>query len=239
MSASDNTIVSEDIALRVGLAARTLPDTEPRRLLAVLADAIGLPPSPAKLKTLTVKQIRTACDGILADLPGPKLKEAVAILRGETDIEVSDESLPKPEAYKDGDMPGSVRIALASNSGDALDGHFGSCARFLVYQVSPTESRLIDVRTPPRALADLDKNDQRADLIKDCQIAYVVSVGGPAAAKLVRRKVHPIKMPDGGPASQIIHRLSQTIATQPPPWLAKIMGLASEDRFHFDLAEDA
>jgi hypothetical protein len=34
----------------------------------------------------------------------------------------------------------SIRIACASNRGERLDGHFGSCARFLIYQVSATDS---------------------------------------------------------------------------------------------------
>jgi nitrogen fixation protein NifX len=41
--------LSEDIALRIGLAARALPDTDPARLLRVLSDAVGLPPTAAKL----------------------------------------------------------------------------------------------------------------------------------------------------------------------------------------------
>ena len=36
--------------------------------------------------------------------------------------------------------------------------------------------------------ADLseDRNMFRVDLIRDCQVLYVVSIGGPAAAKVVR-----------------------------------------------------
>lgn len=233
-------IVSKDIALRIGLAARVLPDTEPKALLAVLDDAIGLPPSPAKLKSLTVKQIKAACDGAFAELPMAALKEAVAYLRGDVEIEIDDDSLPKAQPYSDGDMPGSVRIAVASNSGEALDGHFGSCQRFLVYQVSATEARLVDVRNLERKLADdTDKNDYRADVIKDCHVAYMVSIGGPAAAKVVRRDIHPIKVPAGGAARDIAEKLSATLSVSPPPWLAKVMGIDAEKRVRFDLAEEA
>ena len=50
--------------------------------------------------------------------------------------------------------------------------------------------------------ADLaeDKNLWRAQLIGDCHVAYVVSIGGPAAAKVIRADIYPIKVPDGGPA---------------------------------------
>ena len=41
--------LSDDIALRIGLAARELPDTDARRLLRVLADVVGLPPTAKSL----------------------------------------------------------------------------------------------------------------------------------------------------------------------------------------------
>lgn len=71
------------------------------------------------------------------------MKLAVRIMWGETR---GDDSLPKIQACAEGEMPGSVRIAIASDQGDTLSGHFGSCLRFLVYQVSPTEIRLVDIR---------------------------------------------------------------------------------------------
>ena len=43
--------ISDDIALRIGLAARALPETSPSRLLKVLADAVGLPPTAEKPMT--------------------------------------------------------------------------------------------------------------------------------------------------------------------------------------------
>jgi hypothetical protein len=48
----DATTLSDDLALRIGLAARALPDTDPARLIRVLADAVGLPPTIAKLDGL-------------------------------------------------------------------------------------------------------------------------------------------------------------------------------------------
>jgi Dinitrogenase iron-molybdenum cofactor len=43
-------------------------------------------------------------------------------------------------------MPGSIRVACASNGGEALHGHFGSARRFLICQVSAETQRLIDAR---------------------------------------------------------------------------------------------
>ena len=223
--------LSKDMALRIGLAARALPDTEPAKLLAVLAGAVGLPPAPEKLAALKVKDLKGAADEALADIPAADLKKALAYLKGEAEAEAT--PMPETEAYQEGDMPGSIRIACASNGAEDLDGHFGSCARFLIYQVSPEETRLIDVR-PATHPEDRDKNDFRADLIKDCHVLYVVSIGGPAAAKVVRRDIHPIKFPNGGNAREVADGTRSVLTSAPPPWLAKAMGRAPEERVRFE-----
>jgi nitrogen fixation protein NifX len=226
--------LSEDIALRIGLAARALPDTDPARLLRVLSDAVGLPPTAAKLDGLTVKAFKAAADGELADIDAGPLKQALALLKGQGTDDA--DPLPDIEPYAEGDLPGSVRVACASNGGELLDGHFGSCRRFLVYQVAADAFRLIDVRTIDDSSGEFqdDKNAYRAGLIKDCQVLYVASIGGPAAAKVVKLDIHPIKFPDGGSAREHIAALSSVLADKAPPWLAKIMGQDNEARVRFE-----
>ncbi|MGD8931215.1 MAG: dinitrogenase iron-molybdenum cofactor N-terminal domain-containing protein, partial [Chromatiales bacterium] len=136
--------ISNEIALRIGLAARELPDTDAARLLRVLTDLIGLPPAAKKLDGLKVKDLKTAADGEFADLDTAVLKVALACLKGE--LEAVSDPLPPVQAYRDGELPHSIRVACASNKGGMLDGHFGSCKRFLIYQVAQDESRLIDIR---------------------------------------------------------------------------------------------
>ncbi|MEJ2591629.1 MAG: dinitrogenase iron-molybdenum cofactor biosynthesis protein [Candidatus Thiodiazotropha sp.] len=229
MSASP---ISNEIALRIGLAVRELPDTDAARLLGVLADAIGLPPTAKKLSSLTVKELKAAADGEFADIDSAVLKSALACLKGE--VGFSADPLPALEAYTEGDMPNSIRVACASNKGEMLDGHFGSCRRFLIYQVSETEDRLVAIRNADDSEADDDKNSYRAGLIGDCQILFVGSIGGPAAAKVVRAGVHPIKTPQAGPAREEIASLQRVINKDAPPWLAKVMGQTPEERIRFE-----
>jgi nitrogen fixation protein NifX len=226
--------ISDEIALRIGLAARALPDTPPARLIRVLADAVGLPPTAEKLGGLRVKDLKTAADGELGDIDADALKAALALLKGDG---VDEPDPPPPlDAYSDGDMPGSIRVACASNGGEELDGHFGSARRFLIYQVSTDALRLIDARTPQDAGAD-DKNAYRAGLIGDCQVLYVASIGGPAAAKVVKADIHPIKDAAGGSARERMVALQRILADKPPPWLAKVMGQAPEERIRFEAQE--
>lgn len=229
--------LSHEAALRIGLAARVLPDTEPARLMKVLVAALGLPLDADKLGRLTARQLQTGGDGEFAGLPLPVVKQALDYLWGKATVTV-DEQMPPVEPYTDGDMPGSIRVAVASNSGERIDGHFGSCARFLIYQVSASELRLIDVRATRIADASDDKNAARAALIGDCHLLYVVSIGGPAAAKVVKTDIHPVKMPGGGEARAVLGETQWVLASTPPPWLAKAMGLAAEARVRFERSEE-
>jgi nitrogen fixation protein NifX len=224
--------ISRDIALRIGLAARALPDTDVRRLLAVLADCVGLPLTEKKLAELKVKDLKTAADGELENLSQDDLKAALRHLKGE-EIAPLDADLPAIQVFNEGDMPNSIRVACASNTGSLIDGHFGSCARFLIYQVSKAENRLIAIRSTTSHEEGDEKNVFRSGLISDCHVLYVASIGGPAAAKVIKAGIHPIKLPEGGDAQVFIQQLQQVIASTPPPWLAKVMGVSPEARKRF------
>jgi nitrogen fixation protein NifX len=226
-----DTTLSRDIALRIGRAARLLPDTDAASLIGVLADLTGLPPTAERLAGLKVKDLRRAAAEEFAGVEKETLEQALSLLKGEG---MAAEAPPPPlEAYSEGDLPDSIRVACASNGGEALDGHFGSCQRFLIYQVSPSGSRLIAARSTAGDRDSDDKSAFRAALIEDCQILYTLSIGGPAAAKVVKAGVHPIKLPAGGSARAHIQELSVAIATAPPPWLAKVMGHGPEARVRF------
>ncbi|MBF0246506.1 MAG: dinitrogenase iron-molybdenum cofactor biosynthesis protein [Alphaproteobacteria bacterium] len=220
-----------NMALRIGLAARELSGFGPADLLEVLGDTVGLPPSEKKLAGLSIDKLRSGADGKFFAIDRDILKKALSTLKGHDGADEAD--TPEAEAYADGDMPGSIRVAVASNGGEDLDGHFGTCKRFLVYQVSPDEVRLIDVRSTLDDMDAEDKNKFRAELISDCQVLFVVSIGGPAAAKVVRADIHPIKKPQGGAAREILAEVSGVIAVNPPPWLAKAMGREAEERVRF------
>jgi len=223
-----------ELALRIGLAARVLPGTDIGQLLTVLEKRIGLPLTEKKLTTVTVTHLKTGLasldgeeDGEDAGIGMEYLKLAVRYLWGEDVIE---DGLPEIEPYNDGDLPDSIRIAVASNGGEQLDGHFGSCPRFLIYQLSKAELKLIDIRNTDGADDAEDKNAFRANLASDCHVMYVQSVGGPAAAKIVRGGIYPMKVPEGGNAKEVLLELQKVMNGHPPPWLAKIMGIPAEQR---------
>ena len=225
--------LSRDLALRIGLAARAMPGIEPKTLLDALVEAVAMPLTDSKLKALGTEQLNSSA---LSTVAAENLEQALKYLRGEEGVSPR---FAEPQPYAEGDIPGSIRVALASNGEDMLDGHFASCEGFLIYQVSATEASLIDVRTTEGAADAEDKTVWLVEQISDCHVLYVVSVGGPAAAKIIKAGLYPIKLPNGGKADEVLTQLQGVLAGSPPPWLAKALGAAPEDRVRFESGEDA
>jgi len=218
--------ISDEVALRLGMAAHTLPETSVGELIDILHRVLGDKITKGKLAKLEVKDLQGALLATNAKKPVDVavLEEALRFLRGETSIIPT----PTPAPYQEGDMPRSVRVAVASNEGEQLDGHFGSCLRWLIYQVSPDEIRLIDVRPTLTSDSPLEKNAVRAEQIHDCHVAYMANIGGPAMAKLFKADIHISKHPDVVPAREALVPLQGVLAGTPPPWLAKLIGVPSQ-----------
>jgi len=226
------------LALRIALAARELKGVDTAQLLRAVLSITGEPITEGRLDRLRLNRLRTqlaevvgVCDPS-AVVGERQLQRAVSLLKGRG-VQMPSEPLPQVEAYAEGDMPDSVRIACASSSGERLDGSFSACARFLIYQISPSASRLIAIREPGTVGEDEDRNAQRAALLHDCQLLYTLSIGGPATAKVIRQGVHPIKVPESVPARELVSELQRVLATAPPPWLAKAMGADPGERIRF------
>ncbi len=223
---TDTSPLPDCLALRIGLAARQLPDTSSGQLLRVLVAVLGKPLTEVKLNALKVKDLKTGADGALGEIDGAVLRRALHFLHGEDDV-AAQMAVPIPEPYSDGELPNSIRVACASNNGERLDGHFGSCARFLIYQVSAMASRLIAVRPAPVVTRlSVDHSAERVALINDCHLLCVLSIGGPAAARVVNSGIHPFKRPQAEDISALLGELQQVLAGEPPPWLARIIGRA-------------
>lgn len=234
---SDPNAISRDVALRIGLASRVLPGVGVPRLLEGLREKLGTPLTIERLSRITVSDLKIGLgtmdgeeDGEDFTISMEEYKLAVRYLWGEEDVTPD---LPVIQAYEEGDMPGSIRVGIASNTADDLNGHFGSCSRYLVYQVSGSEIRLVAIRSSAGADESDDRNAFRANIVKDCHVLYVQSVGGPAAAKIVKAGVYPLKIAEGGKALEVLEQLQAVMAGSPPPWLAKILGIPAEQRARY------
>ncbi|TLM97687.1 nitrogen fixation protein NifX, partial [bacterium] len=52
---------------------------------------------------------------------------------------------------------------------------------------------------------------------------YTMQIGGPAAAKVVACKVHPMKTGKETSIAEIVEKLQDVLRGNPPPWLRKAM----------------
>ena len=232
-----NGIITKTAALRIAMATRVLSEVNTAALVAKLGEHLGLPVTEEKLSRMTVADLKLILSGeeaVEPDVDDATIKLAVRHLWGESG---DADDLPAMDAYREGEMPGSLRVAVASNTEENLDGHFGSCPRFLIYQVGRDSVRLVDARSTLITDDAEDKNTARAKLIDDCRIVYVQSIGGPAAAKAVRANIHPVKVPEGGKARATLQRL-QVVLDEPPPWLARILGVEAKSLSRFSEAEE-
>ena len=193
--------LNPQLALRIGLAARALPNVSLQCFVHILIDAVRMPLTDQKLKALSARELRRAGRGALRTVPGANLDRALRYLWDRIGVDIEDPAIPRPQPYRDGDLPGSVRVAVASDEGLALDGDFGTCARFLVFQVSPTASRLIAVRGTAAGKGADDRTAWRADLIRDCRIVFVAKIGIRGHAQLVKHGTYVV------PYSRGRHRL--------------------------------
>ena len=217
--------LSRELALRIGLAARALPDTHPKHLIQVLAKIFSLPVTEAKLDRLTLKQFQQALN---RDYPLETVRQSLRLLQ-QTDRQISArDNAVRIQLYRAGDMPHSIRIAIASDDGIHINGEFSRCKNFYIYQVAPEEYRLIAIRsaTTAESMKSEQKQHYRAEILQDCQVFYSESIGVPAAAKVVKQGVHPVKLNGAPPIGDIIGQLQHVLQTSPPPWLAKSMGVA-------------
>jgi nitrogen fixation protein NifX len=121
-------------------------------------------------------------------------------------------------------MERAIRVACATDSGTLIDGHFGACKAFVIYAVGPEAIEFVTARSTLAADEAEDRNQARAALIGDCQIACFASIGGPAAAKVVRAGAHPLKVAPDTSIDAMLARLQEALKN-PPPWLAKVLGV--------------
>jgi len=123
-----------------------------------------------------------------------------------------------------------MRVAFTSTTGASIDLHFGHAGHFYVWEVGPDEAAPIGrVEALTTGRDEEDGTAARAAAIDGCAIVYTQQIGGPAAAKLVARRIHPMKTQVVVPVAATIARLQEVLRGHPPPWLRKAMGQAPQE----------
>jgi len=117
-----------------------------------------------------------------------------------------------------------MKVAFTSSSGEIIDQHFGQCQNFHIWEIGPEQAE--QVTTISGISTEGDEEDRitaRGNALADCAIVYTMQIGGPAAAKLVARKIHPMKTNEEVPVAEIVAKLQAVLQGNPPPWLRKAL----------------
>ncbi len=134
-----------------------------------------------------------------------------------------------------------MRVAFATQDRNRVDAHFASARTFLFYDIGPDEHSFVEAVQFDSVSAEdgqhvEDGEDRLATKIgalTGSALLFVRAIGGPAAARVVRAKVHPIKLPADEPIAEVIERVRHMLKTNPPPWLRRAVrdADAGPDRF--------
>lgn len=211
--------IQDNLALRLGLAAKAIPQLSLKLFIQNLIEELGDPLSEKKLRSLNPKKFYQFLRELDSDIERGQSNQALAILTADSVSAMEAPKVTEPEA-----LPGPcLRIAVTSNNDQMIDGHFGSCLRILIYEATASAYRLAEVREVQTQESGMARTDYITDLIRDCQILTTLSIGGPAAAKVTNADVHPVKQTAPVPSSDFMQRICDMLAGSPPPWIKKIM----------------
>ncbi len=120
-----------------------------------------------------------------------------------------------------------MRIAFTSSTGERIDEHFGRAEHFHVWEVGPETAHFVErVSAITSAEDEEDRIAARASALAGCTIVYTAQIGGPAAAKLVCRRIHPMKASGDVAVAEVVGKLQEVLRGRPPPWLRKAMAAA-------------
>jgi nitrogen fixation protein NifX len=128
-----------------------------------------------------------------------------------------------------------MKVAFATTDGINVDEHFGRAGMFAIYELTKDGYRFVEMRKfadgrdteieDTKGMGEVhdDRVQKKVDKLSDCKIVYLTEIGGPSAARLVKKGMMPIKVKEGISIEESLQRLLETIRKSLPPWLRKAM----------------
>lgn len=127
-------------------------------------------------------------------------------------------------------LENAIQVAFASKDMETINAHFGGAKEFVVYKVSKDTFELDGViKTDTSDLVGDDKTDFKVKALAGVNIMYCESIGGTAAAKVIRGGINPMKAQEGKKIEEVLSDLIVMINDNPPPWVRKIMNLETKE----------
>ena len=122
-----------------------------------------------------------------------------------------------------------MKVGFATNDNILINDHFGWAKNFAVYEINRDGFKFLENRYFEEEIEELSKIDKKIEGLRDLKIIFVESIGGTAAARVVKSGIHPVvKKGDGLNAAPlkieaVMEELQAVLSKNPPPWLKKII----------------
>jgi nitrogen fixation protein NifX len=128
-----------------------------------------------------------------------------------------------------------MKIAFATTDGKNVDEHFGRAGKFAIYNLTSQGYEFAEIRrfadgvdlsvVETKGLGKLhdDRVEDKVNRLSDCRIIYLTEIGGPSAARLIKKGIMPVKVKEVVPIEESMKKLFETVKGSPPPWLKKAL----------------
>ncbi len=129
-----------------------------------------------------------------------------------------------------GNFEHSMKVAFATKDLETINAHFGGAKEFVVYNVSP-EGFEVDgvIKTDTSSMTGDDKTDFKVQALHGINIMYCESIGGTAAAKVIRAGINPMKVQEPRQIEDVLKELIVMINDNPPPWIKRVMNIETTE----------
>ncbi|MDX1296429.1 MAG: nitrogen fixation protein NifX [Sulfurimonadaceae bacterium] len=127
-------------------------------------------------------------------------------------------------------LENAMNVAFATKDMETINAHFGGAKEFVVYNVSADGFSLDGViKTDTSEMTGDDKTDFKVKALNGINIMYCESIGGTAAAKVIRAGINPMKVQEPRAIEDVLKELVQMINGNPPPWVKRIMNIETTE----------
>ncbi len=128
-----------------------------------------------------------------------------------------------------------MKIAFATTDGRLVDEHFGRAGMFSIYEMTERGCRFLETRkfadgvdqavvsTRSEGREHEDAVQDKVERLADCKLIYLTEIGGPSAARLVKKGIMPMKVKEATPIETAVKQLLEIVKKSPPPWLRKAL----------------
>ncbi|MDY7021187.1 MAG: nitrogen fixation protein NifX [Cyanobacteriota bacterium] len=120
-----------------------------------------------------------------------------------------------------------MKVAFTTRDQVNINAHFGWAQKIDVYDVSKDGYNYLKTLEFDGNLKEDGNEDKlvpKIEALSDCTLVYVSAIGGSAAARLIRKKITPVKaQSEEEKILEILDKLVKTLNGNPPPWLRKII----------------